>query len=282
TYWNFSRFDPVFFQQLEDRIRELHSIGVQADLILFHPYDDGRWGFDTMDQATNKRFVRYMVARFAAFRNVWWSLANESSYIESITIEEWDELFKIVQERDPYHHLRSIHNADSLYNYTKPWVTHVSLQYYNAVRAPGVPALVRDIYRKPVVFDEINYEGNIESRWGQLNGKEMTYRFWTAYVGGTYATHGEATPGGWIANGGKLLMNSPQRVAFLKNIVLNGPEKGLTPIDHWYLPNVAGKTGEYYLYYFGKNTPESWRFILPDEALEEGDRFRVEIIDTWN
>src|SRR5699024_6396469 len=120
TYWNFSRFYPVFFQQLEDRIRELHSIGVQADLILFHPYDDGRWGFDTMDQATNKRFVRYMVARFAAFRNIWWSLANESSFMESITEKEWEQLFKLVRDKDPYNHLRSIQTAHRLYDHPKP------------------------------------------------------------------------------------------------------------------------------------------------------------------
>src|SRR5699024_4771219 len=136
TYWNFARFDPEYFRQLEKQIARLQQIGVQDDLIRLRPYDDGRWGFDTMDQATNRRFVRYMVARFAAFRNIWWSLANESSFMESITEKEWDQLFKLVRDKDPYNHLRSIHNADRLYDYNKPWVTHASLQYYNAVRAP--------------------------------------------------------------------------------------------------------------------------------------------------
>src|SRR5699024_8137214 len=282
TYWHFARFDHEYFQQLEKQIKRLQQIGVQVDLILLRRYDDGHWGFDTMDQATNRRFVRYMVARFAAFRNIWWSLANESSFIESITEKEWDQLFKLVRDKDPYNHLRSIHNADRLYDYNKPWVTHASLQYYNAVRAPGVPAMLRDIYRKPIVLDEIHYEGNISSRWGQLSGEEMTYRFWTAYSGGTYATHGEAVDNGWIANGGKLTMESPERIAFLKKIVQNGPQQGLEPIDHWYWRNLAGKQGEYYLYYFGKKTPEEWKFHLPEDGLEEGDRFRVDVIDTWN
>src|SRR5699024_6509322 len=95
THWNLARFDPEYLRQLEKQIKRLQQIGIQIDLILFRPYDDGRWGFDTMTQATNRRFVRYMVARFAAFRNIWWSLANESSFIESITVEEWDQLFKL-------------------------------------------------------------------------------------------------------------------------------------------------------------------------------------------
>ena len=48
-----------------------------------------------------------------------------------------NRLFQIVDIKDPYQHMLSIHNADVLYDYTKPWVTHVSFQYYNAVRAFG-------------------------------------------------------------------------------------------------------------------------------------------------
>ena len=46
--WDFDRFDPAFFQHLEKRIDQLNRLGIEADLILFHPYDKGRWGFDAM------------------------------------------------------------------------------------------------------------------------------------------------------------------------------------------------------------------------------------------
>lgn len=163
-------------------------LGMQVDLILFRPYDKGQWGFDTTDDATNQRFIRYMVARFAAYQNIWWSLANENSYIKHLTDADFDRYFQLVQKYDPYGHLRSIHNADRIYDYNKPWVTHVSLQYYNAVKIFGVSPLLRDIYRKPIVHDEINYEGNSASRWGQLSGVELTRRFWIALTGGAYAT----------------------------------------------------------------------------------------------
>jgi hypothetical protein len=285
--WDFSRFNPVYFQRLEQCVLQLRDIGIEADLILFRPYDDGKWGFDRMDAETNDRFVRYVVARFAAFRNVWWCLANENSFMKHLTDADWDRLFQIVQAKDPYGHLRSIHNADRLYDYSKPCVTHVSLQYYNAVRAFGVSPLLRDIYRKPIVHDEINYEGNIDRRWGQLSGEEMVYRFWAAYIGGAYATHGETTKGqpygdGWISTGGKLIRESPARIAYLRKIVEDGPQGGLDPLDQHYLLNAAGKYGEYYLYYFGKDEPREWEFRLPDDALQEGMRFKVDLIDTWN
>lgn len=278
--WNLSRFNPIFFQKVENCILKLRNIGVQADVIIFNPYDEG-WGFERMDMATRKRFVRYCVARFAAYRNVWWSLANENSFIESMTDEEWTALFKEIKRLDPYHHLISIHNAGRIYNYTKPWVSHVSMQYYNAADVPGVVPLLRDIYRKPVVLDEINYEGDINRRWGQLTGEEMTYRFWITYIGGGYATHGEAFEDNpWISTGGKLIGKSPERIAFLKKIIEDAP--ALDPIDQYYILNMAGKIGEYYLKYFGKKTPDQWRFLLPDKGLEDGMKFKAELIDTWN
>jgi hypothetical protein len=285
--WDFSRFNPVYFQKLEKCALQLRDIGIEADLILFRPYDNGKWGFDTMDAETNDRFVRYIVARFAAFRNIWWSLANENSFMKHLTDADWDRLFQIIQAKDPYQHLRSIHNAGRIYNHTKPWVTHVSLQYYMAVRFFGISPLLRDIYRKPIVHDEINYEGNISKRWGQLSGEEMVYRFWVAYIGGAYATHGETSKGqpygdGWISTGGELVRESPARIAFLRKIVEDGPEDGLNPIDQYYIKNMAGKYGEYYLIYFGREKVKQWAFRLPDEALKPGMQFKVDLIDTWN
>ncbi len=41
-----AHFNPKFFQHLEKRVRDLQGLGIEADLILFHPYD--RWGFASM------------------------------------------------------------------------------------------------------------------------------------------------------------------------------------------------------------------------------------------
>src|SRR5690606_15429115 len=79
--WDFTRFNPAFFQHLEQRVDDLNRLGIEADLIIFHPYDKGRWGFDSMGRENDLRYIEYLVARMSAFKNVWWSLANEYDYI---------------------------------------------------------------------------------------------------------------------------------------------------------------------------------------------------------
>jgi hypothetical protein len=77
---DFTRFDPKFFQHFEGRVRDLLNLGIEADLILFHPYD--RWGYKNMPSEVDDRYLSYLVARLAAFRNVWWSMANEYDFMK--------------------------------------------------------------------------------------------------------------------------------------------------------------------------------------------------------
>ena len=48
TDWDYTKFNPAYFQNIEKRIAQLDSLGIEADLIVFHPYD--RWGFKKMDR----------------------------------------------------------------------------------------------------------------------------------------------------------------------------------------------------------------------------------------
>lgn len=282
--WDFSHFNPEFFQHLEKRIAQLRDLGIEADLILFHPYGK-QWGFDVMASATDERYLRYVVARFAAFRNVWWSLANEYDFVRTKTEADWDRFFQIVQTSDPYAHLRSIHNGAQIYNNAQPWVTHASIQNGAAVEEAGRAELYRDVWRKPVVYDEVKYEGNIEQRWGQLTGKEMVDRFWASTVAGTYVGHSEClkdTDGNmWLGAGGALRGESPARLAFLRKVLDDSPADGIEPIDKWQDSNMGGQPGEFYLLYFGRETPKSWTFQLPKNGVADGMKFKVELLDTW-
>ncbi|MCP6468176.1 hypothetical protein NL473_29315, partial [Klebsiella pneumoniae] len=79
-------------------------------------------GFDEMPAEADDRYLRYVVARLAAYRNVWWSMANEFDILKTKTDGDWDRLFQVVQTSDPYGRLRSIHNWRRLYDNGKPWV----------------------------------------------------------------------------------------------------------------------------------------------------------------
>ncbi len=123
---DFDRPNPAFFHHLEERINNLKDLNIEADLILFHPYD--RWGYATMSSDQDDRYLRYVLARLSAHRNVWWSMANEFDLMKQKTVQDFDRLFHIVEQYDPASHLRSVHYSHTMYDYSRPWVTHASLQ----------------------------------------------------------------------------------------------------------------------------------------------------------
>jgi uncharacterized protein DUF5060/uncharacterized protein DUF5605/uncharacterized protein DUF4038 len=284
--FDLTRFDPKYFQHVDECVSRLRDMGIEADVILFHPYNSNHLDFDRMDAASDDRYARYVVARLAADRNVWWSMANEYDLIRAKRDSDWDRLFQIVQHDDPFDHLRSIHFSQRMYDPDKPWITHMSVQNGSAVADFGRADLYRDVCAKPVVYDEVCYEGNVSKRWGQLSGEEMTLRFWMGTIAGTYVGHGEAIKEGdqpaWISSGGLLHGQSSLRIAFLKQILSTAPPEGIEPIDRFFQSNLGGKAGEYYLLYFGREQPAQWTFELPQAGLSDGMSFNVDILDTWN
>jgi hypothetical protein len=287
-----ARFNPQYFRHLERRILDLQKLGIEADIILLHPYDEGAWGFDRMTAVEDDRYLRYVVARLAAFRNVWWSLANEYDFMEHKTEEDWERIGQLVAGSDPFHHLLSIHNGKRIFNQTRPWITHASIQNGSAVEDPNTAGIYRDTYRKPIVYDEVKYEGDIPKRWGNLTAEELVFRFWNGTVAGTYVGHGETylSPDDvlWWSKGGVLKGQSPARLAFLKQVLDDAPAEGIEPIDKWQNPEYGGKAPDYYLIYLGKRAPAKWEFRLPKppqgkgRPVADGMRFKAEVLDTWN
>ena len=227
-----------------------------------------------------------MVARLAAFRNVWWSLANEFDFMKEKQESDWDRIFQVVQESDPYQHLRSIHNGTVLYNQTNPWVTHASIQNGSAVEDSGRAVLYRDVYRKPIVFDEVKYEGDIPQRWGNLSAEEMVHRFWQGTIAGTYVGHGETYlhPEDdilWWSKGGVLRGQSRPRIAFLREILEEGPPKASSRSTSGRTLAPPARRASTTSIYFGKEKPTEWTFEIPRTKLNERLRLRVDLIDTW-
>ena len=105
--WDFTRFNPEHFRRIEHYIEALMQLGIQADVIVMHPYD--RWGFRNMGAEADDLYWHYVVNRFSAYRNVWWSL-NEYDFMPE-TIADWERYASIILKQDPYNRLRSIHNG---------------------------------------------------------------------------------------------------------------------------------------------------------------------------
>lgn len=293
--WDYTRFDTRFFQHLDSCVARLKQLDIEADLILFTPYDAGLWGFDRMAPEHNRRYVRYVVARLAAYSNIWWSMANEWNLVKTKTTAEWDELTRLVAQCDPYHHLLSTHGGTAVYvDYNQPVYTHASIQDQGPLYNIEGAATVRNIIHKPVIFDEVCYEGDLRSRWAQLSGQEMLQRIWTGLMGGTYVTHGECFAHGdddytgyaFLATGGRFQGECPQRIPFLRSILDALPHAPRLADQSW--DPLTATAGEgHYLIYFGQEKPAKWVFNLPTRnarwpRLEEGKQLHVDIIDTWN
>lgn len=271
--FDLARFNPVYFEHIEQCIAALLHANIQADVILFHPYD--AWGFKSMGPEADDRYLRYAVARLSAYRNVWWSIANEYDLIKSKSMTDWDRFFRIAQESDPYSRLRSIHHSKVVYDYSKPWCTHASLQEYDFDKSAERLAA----WNKPIIYDEIQYEGNIARRWGNLSPEEMTYRFWRAVINGVYASHGEtyiSTDGNPVwSDAGELHGTSPARIAFLHQLIEKTGTTGLMAAEDPYYLN-AGNPGSLYLWYFDYHSAAEYEFPLPANA-----SFKAQLIDPW-
>ena len=284
NHWDFTRFNPEHFRRVERAIGELRDRGIEADLIVMHPYD--RWGFSAMSREADDLYWNYVIARFSAYRNLWWSLANEYDLMKDKTLEDWEHYAALLCEKDPYNHLRSVHNCVAFYDYTRPWVTHCSMQRQDLYRHVEYTDDYRIRYGKPVVWDEISYEGNIDMGWGNISGQELTRRFWEASLRGGYAGHGETfmDPENdilWWSHGGELHGESPARIRFLHQILCETPGLGLKRGEGIFdevvgVPDTPMYQGGYEIHYYGFGRP-SFR----DFHKEEDVSYRVEVIDTW-
>lgn len=308
--WDLSKPDFRFWDHLDCMIHRLDELGIEADLILFHPYD--RWGFSTLNCEECVTYLDYCLCRLSAHRNIWWSLANEYDLLPAREARDWELFGEKIKAEDPYHHLLSIHHCFRMYPPTE-WMTHCSVQSSFIKRIKEW----RDSYNRPIIIDECGYEGNIEFEWGNLSGFELVNRAWTAVTSGGFITHGETFLREdevlWWAKGGWLVGQSTERFAFLKSIqyelgnaepyhsdrfVINPNESNKDPqavalMDHFEfvfrsLPEFDRRllmmqfstcilqNKDYRLQYIGRQCPSLIDLQLPEEG-----SYRVEVIDVW-
>lgn len=312
--WDVHRPSIEFWEHFENILIELERMGIQSDIILFHPYD--RWGFSEFTMEENFVYLEYVLRRLAAFPSVWWSMANEYDMVLKRGMEDWYEIEEFIAFNDPYHHLLSNHQCVVIYDFTRKNITHCSLQIRDVDRVKEF----MNKYQKPVIYDECAYEGNPPMDWGNISGFELVHRFWGLYAQGAYGTHGEVFLSSddilWWAKGGILKGESTKRIAYLKEI-LKSAEGPLTP---WDLKEYA-KSGEFQpleellknvrkdnpvanLFYYGEETEIEKMFAVPEYAgrykeqyflqylghtapgiltlyLPENSAYCIEVIDIW-
>ena len=296
--FDFTRPNPAFFREYEDRLRELDARGIIADTILFHPYDFGHWAIDTgMDEDQALAYLKYLIARIASFKNVWWSLANEydikmlpdkKTLRVGYDVRDWDVIGEFIKARDPSGHPVSCHNIPFGRIYPdRPWMSHVSYQH------PDTYTTMIELqarYQKPVINDEYQYEGNTPDDWGNTTGELELERHWRSAMAGGYATHGEAfirdnNRDIFWAYGGDLIGESPKRLKYLREIIERCPfeemQRDFVNSDacNYY---ALRKGYDFYLIFSRRKLPGKHLWVAEWTAPREGIRYKLTAYDAWN
>ena len=284
SHFDFAKFNTEYFRHLESCIVELGKAGIEADLVLFHPYD--RWGFSTMSDKQNDLYLSYVTNRLACYHNVWWSLADGWDVDQHKTLKDWEHYADLLVRRDPYHHLRSIHNYREIYDSTRPWITHASIHVDDLYKCAENTDHFRIRFHKPIVMDDLGSEGDLPSGWGSLSAQDLTRRFWETAMRGGYPGHSETYLEDpehiWSEHGTILRGESWQRAVFLRHILDEVPGYGLAPMDGVDCVACAPEAEfnepikTQYLYYFSFLRP-SYREFHVDDTTD----YVVEIIDTY-
>eukprot|EP01084_Bolivina_argentea_P070036 127399_1 len=225
NWGNYNKFNVTFWKHLDYILKTILSFNknMVSDIILFHPYDSGHYGFDCMgcpypnntpskcpnttyNTSNDEFYLKYLTSRIGSYRNVWYNMANEFDRISTkskgipTSFPTWDKLFYALDKYDIYHKEKSIHNfcCGIWYNYSQPMLTHFSLQLQKQGEGPEMNRdsnWFYDIFNviKPIIIDEIGYEGNVTGElWGNLTSYQETNRFWMANANGMYVVHGDS------------------------------------------------------------------------------------------
>jgi hypothetical protein len=151
---------------LDDVVEHLARSGMIADLILFLDHEDG---FGT--RAQDLRYVRYVIARYAAYPNVVWCLTNEWHFTGK-SKGYWNEIGALVSREDPWMRkgdairLLSIHHKTG-FNFDfgqEAWPSHAVVQvgvrnakFDDGDRWGNESILLNTRFGMPVINDEYGY-----------------------------------------------------------------------------------------------------------------------------
>lgn len=112
------RLNPVFFRGLDELFCDLRARGMNVELLLLNFYRRPFTATKLWTPARERLWLRYVVARYAAFDNVFlWTLANEYETHPDgrYRLDRPDDVAwakataQLVKQLDPYHHPVTVH-----------------------------------------------------------------------------------------------------------------------------------------------------------------------------
>lgn len=183
--------NPGFFQWLDKKVAYMTQRGMVAALFL-------AWGNEGyQDYASSeqyKRYIKYMVARYAS-RNVFWLVVGEFEEAgEPDTM--WVSYMDMVRENDPYVHPISMHTVNTTDRFGES-ASHTFVSH----QRKGTPEYLRGLiessrrFGKPVVNLEYGYESTSNAHRAFQDADQMRMDHYAITLAGGYGVFGNSVPG---------------------------------------------------------------------------------------
>jgi hypothetical protein len=206
--FDFGRFDVGYWQKFDRMLRMARERDMIVSVIL-----------DMKDSQTHpvaasedeRRFIRYAVARFAAFSNITWDLGDD---LDLYRDWRWtNETGTLIQSLDPYHHLATSHPVNNKnQDRASEWFGFTSFQEWSRKQHEFM-LLQRQLQKAtgriiPQTNEEYGYEDH-SPLWSESaeseSGNALRRTAWAIAMAGGYQTTGESARRGtniWPDKGG--------------------------------------------------------------------------------
>jgi hypothetical protein len=219
-----TRFEVGHWQRLDRLIARARERGIIVSIIFYvdgldHACDPFKKA--NMGNEDEQMYYAYAAARYSAFENIMWDIANEYHLFRT---PEWaDKIGNFLKSKDPYAHLISVHGRADFPFRKSSWVDVIMHQswdecggYEFITQSKALQAATgRPL---PLINEEYGYEGHYAT-WGcgttaakerpdGRSGLNRSQLAWEICMAGGYQTTGETaefgtgagedTGGGWI------------------------------------------------------------------------------------
>ena len=185
------RPNPDYFAELDERIRYINSKGLVTDLMLAGAQNALTEVLPSPED--QRRFVRYVVARYAPMNVTWQGLQHYESYDNGRPL--MNEIGTLLKDLDPYNHPRTTSTiATSSSALPDKWENFIA--YTSSSNDLG--AIEHQLYPTPFVNLDLGQENSGAGAQGSdaVGQDEFRHRLWNATMNGQYPTYGNTGTNG--------------------------------------------------------------------------------------
>ena len=206
--FDYSRFQVSYWQKFERALRFARDRDMIFSLVL--DMNDSRV-HPAPASDDEHRFIRYAIARFAAFSNITWDLGDD---LDQYRDPAWTHATgTLIKQWDPYQHLATSHPVDNVHqDRTSPWFDFTSFQEWSRTQHAFMLAQRKQQQSLGRIIPQTNEEYGYEDHypmWAKGLGSEsadtLRRTAWEIVMAGGYQTAGETARRGtnvWPDSGG--------------------------------------------------------------------------------